>query len=110
MNDKESLQPSASQRHRAREAVVQALYQWELSGYSMTQVAAAFRADNNLKRADVVFFHDALTAINQKHEELVKVYEATKKNIEESTKKQKDIKDEEEKDDMEKKIDALKQK
>lgn len=37
----------------------------------MTQVAAAFRADNNLKRADIVFFHDALTAINQKHDELV---------------------------------------
>ena len=71
MNNKESLQPSTSQRHRAREAVVQALYQWELSGYSMTQVAAAFRADNNLKRADLVFFHDALTAINQKHDELV---------------------------------------
>ena len=71
MNDKEDLQPSASQRHRAREAVVQALYQWELSGYSMTQVAATFRADNNLKRADIVFFHDALTAINQKHDELV---------------------------------------
>ena len=71
MNDKEPLQPSASQRHRARSAVIQALYQWELSGYSMTQVVATFRADNDLKRADTVFFHDALMAIDKKHDELV---------------------------------------
>ena len=71
MNDKEPLQPTVSQRHRARAAVVQALYQWELSGYSMTQVTAMFRADNDLKRADTVFFHDALTAINKKYDELV---------------------------------------
>ena len=71
MKDKEPLQPSASQRHRARSAVVQALYQWELSGYSMTQVVATFRADNDLKRADTVFFHDALMAIDKKHDELV---------------------------------------
>ena len=71
MSDKELLQPSASQRHRARSAVVQALYQWEMSGYSMTRVAAMFRADNDLKRADTVFFHDALTTINKKYDELV---------------------------------------
>jgi N utilization substance protein B len=65
------VQPTASQRHRAREAVIQALYQWELSGYPMTQVAAMFRADNDLKRADITFFHDALTAIDQIHQDLV---------------------------------------
>ena len=65
MSEADPNQPTASQRHRAREAVIQALYQWELSGYPMTQVAAMFRADNNLKRADVVFFHDALTAIDK---------------------------------------------
>jgi N utilization substance protein B len=64
------VQPKASQRHRAREAVIQALYQWELSGYPMTQVAAMFRADNDLKRADIMFFHDALTAIDNTHQDL----------------------------------------
>ena len=71
MSNESSTQPTASQRHRAREAVIQALYQWELSGYPMTQVAAMFRADNDLKRADIAFFHDALTAIDHTHQTLV---------------------------------------
>ena len=71
MSDESSTQPTASQRHRAREAVIQALYQWELSGYPMTQVATMFRADNDLKRADIAFFHDALTAIDHTHQTLV---------------------------------------
>jgi N utilization substance protein B len=71
VSDESPIQPTASQRHRAREAVIQALYQWELSGYPMTQVAAMFRADNDLKRADIAFFHDALTAIDHTHQTLV---------------------------------------
>ena len=71
MSDGSPTQPTASQRHRAREAVIQALYQWELSGYPMTQVAAIFRADNDLKRTDIAFFHDALTAIDHTHQTLV---------------------------------------
>lgn len=63
--------PTASQRHRAREAIVQALYQWELSGYPMHQVEALFRADHDLKRADLAFFHQALSAIDAEHMELV---------------------------------------
>ena len=70
MSDRSPTRPTASQRHRAREAVIQALYQWELSGYPMTQVAAIFRADNDLKRADIAFFHDALTAIDHTHQTL----------------------------------------
>jgi len=71
VSDESPIQPTASQRHRAREAVIQALYQWELSGYPMTQVVAMFRADNDLKRADIAFFHDALTAIDHTHQTLV---------------------------------------
>ena len=64
-------QPTASQRHRAREAVLQALYQWELAGYPMAEVTSIFKEDNDLKRADLYFFQDALSAINLKHDELV---------------------------------------
>ncbi len=71
MSDGSPTQPTASQRHRAREAVIQALYQWELSGYPMKQVAAMFRADNDLKRADIAFFNDALTTIDHTHQTLV---------------------------------------
>ena len=71
MSEASPVQPTASQRHRAREAVIQALYQWELSGYPMAQVAAIFRADHDLKRADITFFHDALIAIDNTHQDLV---------------------------------------
>ena len=63
--------PTASQRHRAREAVLQALYQWQLSGYAMREVEAVFRADNNLKRADLAFFHQALMYIDTHYDDLV---------------------------------------
>lgn len=63
--------PTASQRHRAREAVLQALYQWQLSGYAMRDVEAVFRADNDLKRADLAFFHQALVYIDTHYDALV---------------------------------------
>lgn len=73
MSETLSLQPTASQRHRAREAVLQALYQWEFAGYPMAQIAAIFTADNDLKRVDLCFFQEALHAIDSKHDELVDV-------------------------------------
>ena len=78
MSETQLAQPTASQRHRAREAIIQALYQWELSGYPLTQVVAMFRADNDLKRADTAFFHDALSAIDLNHDTLV---DALKPNL-----------------------------
>jgi|TARA_X000000950_G_C13732544_1_gene584920 N utilization substance protein B len=71
VSETQPAQPTASQRHRAREAIIQALYQWELSGYPLTQVVAMFRADHDLKRADTAFFHDALSAIDLNHDTLV---------------------------------------
>lgn len=71
MSEPNATAPTASQRHRAREAVIQALYQWELSGYPMSQVEAMFRADNDLKRADIQLFHQALSCIDQAHDTLV---------------------------------------
>ena len=78
MSETQPAQPTASQRHRAREAIIQALYQWELSGYPLTQVVAMFRVDNDLKRADTAFFHDALSAIDLNHDTLV---DALKPNL-----------------------------
>lgn len=71
MSETAPLKPTASQRHRAREAIIQALYQWELSGYPMPHVEALFRADNDLKRADLAFFHAALSRIDHNHSAFV---------------------------------------
>lgn len=49
-------------RKRARDLLVQALYQWKLSGTDPEQIEAEFRADNG-KKTDWDFFHHALTYI-----------------------------------------------
>lgn len=51
-----------SYRKRARDLLVQALYQWQLSGTDAVQVEAEFRADNG-RKTDWDFFHAALTTI-----------------------------------------------
>jgi N utilization substance protein B len=51
-----------SYRKRARDLLVQALYQWQLSGTDAIQVEAEFRADNG-RKTDWEFFHSALSAI-----------------------------------------------
>lgn len=51
-----------SHRQRARDLLVQALYQWQLSGSSAEQIEAEFRADNG-RKVDWEFFHQALAGI-----------------------------------------------
>jgi N utilization substance protein B len=51
-----------SYRKRARDLLVQALYQWQLSGTDAQQVEAEFRADNG-RKTDWDFFHAALSTI-----------------------------------------------
>jgi N utilization substance protein B len=51
-----------SHRKRARDLLVQALYQWQLSQSAPEQIEAEFRADNG-RKVDWDFFHQALTTI-----------------------------------------------
>jgi N utilization substance protein B len=51
-----------SHRQRARDLLVQALYQWQLSGSPAEQIEAEFRADNG-RKVDWEFFHAALSGI-----------------------------------------------
>lgn len=50
---------AVAQRKRARDLLVQALYQWQLAGADAEQVEAEFRADNG-RKTDWEFFHDAI--------------------------------------------------
>ena len=61
-------------RKRARDLLVQALYQWRLSGNDPVQIEAEFRADNG-KKTDWDFFHHALSYIAQHAVELNKLFE-----------------------------------
>jgi N utilization substance protein B len=56
-------------RKRARDLLVQALYQWQLSGSAPEQIEAEFRADNGSK-TDWDFFHQAFTHITTHRAEL----------------------------------------
>jgi N utilization substance protein B len=52
-----------SHRKRARDLLVQAMYQWQMSGYPPEQIEAEYRADNG-KKVDWEFFHHAVTTIS----------------------------------------------
>ena len=45
-----------AQRKKARKLILQALYQWQISGSSTTQVEAEFRADNDFDKIDAEYF------------------------------------------------------
>jgi len=53
---------SISHRKRARDLLVQALYQWQFNQSSAEEIEAEFRADNG-RKVDWEFFHQAVTTI-----------------------------------------------
>jgi N utilization substance protein B len=70
---KEPGKSPISHRKRARDLLVQALYQWALSRNDPVQIEAEFRADNG-KKVDWDFFHHALSYISGHATELNQMY------------------------------------
>lgn len=56
------IKPAA--RHRARELALQALYQWQISGYDATNAEARFRAQNHMGKADTGYFHELYKGVS----------------------------------------------
>jgi len=52
-----------AQRKKARKLIIQALYQWQISGSSITQIEAEFRADNDFNKIDAEYFKDVFREI-----------------------------------------------
>ncbi len=52
-----------SQRRKARQLLLQALYQWQMSGADVTEVEAEFRTDNDMSKVDGEFFSELLHGI-----------------------------------------------
>ncbi|MFY9178730.1 MAG: transcription antitermination factor NusB [Venatoribacter sp.] len=50
-------------RRKARHYAVQALYQWQLAGANVAQIEAEFRADNDMSKVDVEYFHALLHGV-----------------------------------------------
>jgi len=61
-----------AQRKKARKLVLQALYQWQISGSGISKVEAEFRADNDFDRIDSAYFNELFRAIPAQVTELDK--------------------------------------
>ncbi len=57
-------------RRKARHYAVQALYQWQLAGADLITIEAEFRADNDMSKVDVEYFHDVLHGIPREKKSL----------------------------------------
>ena len=53
-------------RSRARQAAMQALYQWQLTGQSAADIEAQFFREENMRTTDIEFFQELLHAIPDK--------------------------------------------
>lgn len=52
-------------RRQARRALVQALYQWQMTGLETVMLLAQFQEDDTLKSADTEFFREVLLAVTR---------------------------------------------
>ncbi|MFT7653120.1 MAG: N utilization substance protein B [Candidatus Azotimanducaceae bacterium] len=62
--------PSIWARRKARRALVQAIYQWQLSGNSVTSIRKDFHDGDALKKADKEFFDELLGLVVSRVSEL----------------------------------------
>ncbi len=60
--------PSA--RRKARKFIVQALYQWELTGNALNEIDAQFRTENDMEKVDTEYFSKLLHGVPSKRSEL----------------------------------------
>ncbi|MAD58156.1 MAG: transcription antitermination factor NusB [Porticoccus sp.] len=63
-----------STRKKARELLVQALYQESVSGAEASVIEAEFSANNNMRKVDIEFFSELLHGIINKPEEIDSTY------------------------------------
>ena len=52
-----------AQRHKARHFALQAVYQWQLTGYSPTEIEKQFLEDQPVQGADLDYLHDLVTGV-----------------------------------------------
>jgi len=52
-----------AQRHKARHFALQAIYQWQLTDYSPTEIEKQFLEDQPVKGADLSYLHDLISGV-----------------------------------------------
>ncbi len=68
-----SISPAA--RRKARHYAMQALYQWQMTGAALNQIEAEYRADNDMSKVDVAYFHELVHKVPQNLPELEAAFE-----------------------------------
>jgi len=63
------------QRRRARQMALQALYQWQMAGASISQIEAEFMVDNDMNLVDGAYFRELLHGIPARLTEFDKLIE-----------------------------------
>ncbi|MBO1255284.1 transcription antitermination factor NusB [Alteromonas sp. 5E99-2] len=59
-----------SNRHRARELVVQGIYAWQLSGNAIEQVELSMATSNDMKKVDTALFKRLIRGVGEQADEL----------------------------------------
>ncbi len=62
-------------RRKARHYAMQALYQWQMAGSTLSDIEAEFRTDNDMKNVDVDYFQELLHEVPKKLTELEESFE-----------------------------------
>lgn len=62
-NSQNNARLGIAQRRKSRSLALQALYQWQLSGSSVSQIEAEFSVDNDMTKVDVTYFRELLREI-----------------------------------------------
>ncbi|MGE0625046.1 MAG: transcription antitermination factor NusB [Pseudomonadales bacterium] len=57
-------------RRKARRALVQAVYQWQMAGGTAAEIEAEYKANGSLDKADQTFFHELLGGVLRHSAEL----------------------------------------
>lgn len=62
------MKPAA--RRKARRLAIQAVYSWQLSGNSVSEIEAEFLTENDVSKVDVDYFQDLLRGVTGQRENL----------------------------------------
>ena len=64
-----------SQRKKARHLLVQALYQWHMSGNSLVDIEAEFHTDNDMKKLDGDYFREIFHGVPKQIDAIEAAYQ-----------------------------------
>lgn len=68
MTNKTKINPHM--RRKARRLALQAIYQWQVAGQSLTDIALQYNEDENMPKSDGAYFHELLQNIPPRCEQL----------------------------------------